>query len=192
MNLRSFIVYLCVAAFLPFKVEAQSNTPTIGYLSSGVQKASAERLRMFQEGLNQAGYDERKNIIIEYRFADGEYDRLPELASDLVARNVQVIAALDLGAAVAAKKATKEIPIVFGMGVDPVKAGFVNSLSHPGGNLTGTVRLNAELESKRLEIIHELVPKENIFALLVNSDNPTAESLAKDTAEAANPDISHY
>jgi putative ABC transport system substrate-binding protein len=184
---REFITLLSGAAAWPLAAAAQqSAVPVIGYLSSGLQRLSAERLRMFQEGLSQAGYSDGRNIGIEYRWAEGQYDRLPALAADLVGRNVRVIVVPDsVVTARAAKAATAKIPIVFGIGADPVKAGLVKSLSRPGGNLTGAARLNVEREPKRLEMLHELVPTAHAFALLVNPGNPNAESSAKDTAAGA-------
>jgi putative ABC transport system substrate-binding protein len=127
----------------------------IGYLSSGSREVSGERLRRFLQGLSEAGYSEGKNIAIEYRWGEGQYDRLPQLAADLVARRVRVIVVPDsIVTARAAKVATSTIPIVSGIGADPVKSGLVMSLSRPSGNLTGAARLNVELGSKRLQMLH--------------------------------------
>jgi putative ABC transport system substrate-binding protein len=187
MRRRDFISLLTGAAAWPLVARAQQPAlPVIGYLSSGWQRLSAERLRMFQEGLSQAGYSDGRNIAIEYRWAEGQYDLLPALAADLVGRNVRVIVVPDsVVTARAAKAATPKIPIVFGIGADPVKAGLVESLSRPGGNLTGAARLNVELEPKRLEMLHELVPTARTVALLVNPANPNAESSSKDVVAAA-------
>jgi putative ABC transport system substrate-binding protein len=188
MRRRDFIAGLGATAALPAlcPVGARAQQPVIGYLSSGTQQLSAERLRMFLEGLGQAGYSEGRNIAIEYRWAEGQYDRLAALAADLVGLNVRVIVVPDsVVTARAAKAATSTIPIVFGIGADPVKSGLVTSLSRPGGNMTGVARLNVELEAKRLEMLHEFVPTAPTFALLVNPGNPNAESLSKDTAVAA-------
>jgi len=142
MRRRDFIAGLGAAAALPalcpLGARAQQRAlPVIGYLSSGAQQLSAERLRMFLEGLGQAGYSEGRNIAIEYRWAEGQYDRLAALAADLVGLNVRVIVVPDsVVTARAAKAATSTIPIVFGIGADPVKSGLVTSLSHPGGKLT--------------------------------------------------------
>jgi putative tryptophan/tyrosine transport system substrate-binding protein len=186
MTRREFIAGLGAAAW-PLAVRAQQPAmPVIGYLSSGSQRASAERLRLFLRGLNEAGYSDGKNITIEYRWAEGQYDRLPALAADLAGRNVRAIVVPDsVVTAQAAKAATSTIPVVFGIGADPVKTGLVTSLSRPGGNLTGAARMNVELEPKRLEMLHELVPTANTVALLVNPANPNAESVSKDTAAAA-------
>ena len=184
MQRREFIAGLGSAAAWALAARAQQPAlPVIGYLSSGVQQPS---FRMFLEGLGQAGYSEGKNVAIEYRWAEGQYDRIAALAADLVGLNVRVIVIPDsVVTARAAKAATSTIPIVFGIGADPVKTGLVTSLSRPGGNLTGVARLNVELEAKRLELLRELVPTAPTFALLVNPGNPNAESLSKDTAVAA-------
>jgi putative ABC transport system substrate-binding protein len=187
MKRREFITLLGGAAACPVAARAQQPAmPVIGYLSSGSQGASAERLRMFLKGLGEAGYTEGKNISIEYRWAEGQYDRLPGLAADLVSRNVRAIIVPDsVVTARAAKAATSTIPVVFGIGADPVKSGLVTSLSRPGGNLTGAARLNVELGPKRLEMLHELVPTARTIALLINPANPNAESLSRDMAAAA-------
>jgi putative ABC transport system substrate-binding protein len=170
----------------PLTAGAQLGLPVVGYLSSGTQTTSAERLRMFLRGLSEAGYSERKNIAIEYRWAEGHYDQLPQLAADLVGRRVRVIIVPDsVVTARAAKAATSTIPVVFAIGADPVKSGLVTSLSRPGGNLTGAARLNVELAPKRIEILHQLAPTARTVALLVNPANPNAEALSKDSAAAA-------
>ena len=183
---REFITGLGGAAALPLAVRTQQPAiPVIGYISSG-SRGSGERLRMFLRALSEAGYSEGKNIAIEYRWAEGQYDRLPQLAADLVGRRVRVIVVPDsVVTARAAKAATSTIPVVFAIGADPVKSGLVKSLSRPGGNLTGAARLNVELEPKRLQMLHELVPAARTVALLVNPSNPNAESSSKDTAAAA-------
>jgi putative ABC transport system substrate-binding protein len=183
---REFIAGLGGVAAWPLSVRAQPGLPLIGYLSSGSQETSTERLRMFLQGLSQAGLSEGKNIGIEYRWAEGQYDRLPQLALDLVGRRVRVIVVPDsVVTARAAKAATSTVPIVFGIGADPVKSGLVPSLSRPGGNLTGAARLNVELQPKRIEMLHQLVPTARTVALLINPANPNAESSSKDAAAAA-------
>ena len=154
MRRREFLMGLGGAAAWPLAVRAQQPAlPLIGYLSSGSQGISGERLRMFLQGLSEAGLSEGKDIAIEYRWAEGEYDRLPSLAADLVGRRVRVIIVPDsVVTAQAAKAATSTIPIVFAIGADPVKSGLVKSFSRPDGNLTGAVRLNVELEPKRLQM----------------------------------------
>ena len=180
---REFIGLLGgTTAAWPLAAQAQQSTaPVIGYLSSGSPEVSGERLRMFLQGLSDAGYNDGKKIAIEYRWADGKYDRLPELAADLVRRQVRVIVVPDsVVTARAAKSATTTIPVVFGIGADPVDSGLVASLNRPGGNLTGATRLNVQLEPKRLELLHELVPTASTIALLVNPANPNAQYSSKE------------
>lgn len=186
MRRRDFIKAIAgSAATWPLIARAQAPAmPVIGFLSSASPGAYASRVRAFGEGLSETGFVEGKNVAIEYRWADGEYDRLPALAADLVRRRVSVIVA-NSPAAVAAKTATTTIPIVFDSGTDPVKLGFVASLSRPGGNLTGVSNLNLELGPKRLELLHELVPTAGVVALLVNPDNPGAENVSRDLQAAA-------
>src|SRR6516162_5837797 len=186
MRRREFIAGLGAATWPVVARAQQPALPVIGYLSSGSQGLSGERLRMFFRGMNEAGLSEGKNITIEYRWAEGQYDRLPRLAADLVDRRVRVIVVPDsVVTARAAKAATSTIPVVFAIGADPVKSGLVNSLSRPGGNLTGGARLNVELEPKRLQMLCELVPTARTVALLVNPANPNAEASSKDMAAAA-------
>jgi putative ABC transport system substrate-binding protein len=189
MNLkrRDFITLLGgAAASLPYAVRAQQPAlPVIGYLSAGSPRVSAERVRLFLQGLSDAGYSAGRNIAIEYRWAEGQYAKLPELAADLVNRQVKVILVFDFVTASVAKAATVTIPIVFSVGDDPVKSGLVTSLSRPGGNLTGASRMNVELEPKRLELLHELTPTARAVALLVNPANPNAERASTEMAAAA-------
>ena len=139
----------------------------------------------FRRGLEEAGFVEGRNVAIEYRWAEGRYDRLPASAADLVGRQVSVITAVTTPAAVAAKAATQTIPIVFEMGTDPVEVGLVASLNRPGGNLTGCKLMHVELTPKRLELLSELVPQARLFSLLVKPDNPETERIVRDTQEAA-------
>jgi putative ABC transport system substrate-binding protein len=172
-----------VAAW-PLVAQAQQPAmPVIGFLNGGVE-GYAPYLNGFRQGLKTAGYIEGQNIAIEYRWAEGRYDRLPALAADLVGRKVSVIVA-NTSAARAAQAATKTIPIVFVTGADPVALGFVASLNRPGGNLTGVASLVDEIGPKRLELVHELLPTTSVFAVLVNPTSPAAEIVSRDVQSAA-------
>ena len=164
MKRRNFITLLGgAAAAWPLAARAQQPLPVIGFLNGGVE-GYAPYLNGFRQGLKTAGYVEGQNIAIEYRWAEGRYDRLPALAADLVGRKVSVIVA-NTPAVRAAQAATKTIPIVFVTGVDPVAFGFVASLNRPGGNLTGVASLVDEIGPKRLELVHELLPRTSAFGL---------------------------
>src|SRR5579862_439228 len=162
----------------------QPAMPVIGFLHSASLGTYAPMVVAFRHGLSETAYDEGRNVAIEFRWAEGHYDRLPELAADLVRRQVSVIAALTADAAGAAKTATTNIPIVFETGNDPVTAGFVASLNRPGGNLTGVTTLTVLLGAKRLELLHELVPKAAVIGILVNPTNANAELSTKDLRAA--------
>jgi putative ABC transport system substrate-binding protein len=156
--------------------------PVIGFLNGG--SPDKNRVAAFRRGLSQTGYVEGDNVAIEY-WAEGQYDRLPPFAADLVRRQVAVVAATSTPAAITAKAATTTIPVVFTTSSDPVQLGLAASLSRPGGNLTGATQLHIEVTPKRLEILHELLPSANVFALLVNPTNPYANILSQNLQAAA-------
>jgi len=159
--------------------------PVLGFLNGGTAEGYAPMVAAFRQGLNEAGYVEGRNVAIEYRWAEGHYDRLPALAADLVQQKVTVIAATSTPAALAAKAATSTVPIVFTTGGDPIKLGLVASLGRPGGNLTGVTTLNVEVGPKRLELARELFPGATTFALLVNPASPLAATVSKDLQAVA-------
>jgi putative ABC transport system substrate-binding protein len=184
MKRREFITLVGGAAAWSVAADAQA-MPVIGYLSSRTSESDMSMLAMFIEGLGAAGYVENKNVAIEYRFAEGQYDQMPELAADLVRRRVAAIAVVGPVPALALKAATSTIPIVFVTSSDPAAAGLVASLSRPGGNVTGVTTLNVDVGSKRLELMHELVPAMSSVGLLVNPSNPNSEAYTRDMQVAA-------
>jgi len=183
---RAFITLVGGAAAWPLAARAQQSVmPVIGWLGSETREAEDIRVIPFRQTLKEAGYIEGQNLVIEYRFAEEHYDRLPALAADLVRRQMAVIAAAGNAAALAAKEATATIPIVFQTGRDPVQLGLVASLNRPGGNMTGLISLNVEVGPKNLELLHELVPQAASIGLLVNPNNPDAAIRSKETQAAA-------
>ena len=174
------------AAALPLAAQAQKpGMPVVGYLSANTSSGDARPVAAFVQGLGQTGYEDGKTVKIEYRWADGQYDRLPSMAADLVRDQVTVIAALGTPAVRVAKAATATIPIVFTTIADPVQIGFVTGLNRPGGNLTGVTLLAVEVGPKLLEILRGVVPSATSIALLVNPTNPNAGMQSKNTQEAA-------
>jgi putative ABC transport system substrate-binding protein len=188
MRRREFITLLGgAAAAWPLAARAQQPAmPVIGYLGPESPTVFASRVRAFREGLGEAGYAEGRNVAIEFRWAEGQHNKLPALAADLVSHQVAVIVAPG-GApgALAAKSATTTIPIVFEMGADPIAIGLVNNLNRPGGNLTGVSSLNVQVTPKRLEILHEVVPAAAEIAVLVNPTSPTTDSQLRNLQTAA-------
>jgi ABC-type uncharacterized transport system substrate-binding protein len=172
MRRREFIGLIGGAAALPLKARAQQQAmPVIGFLDTASPGPMGPFLAMFRQGLLESGFVEGKNVAIEYRWGENHNDRLSALAANLVERHVAVIAAINLAPVLAAQAATKAIPIVFGIGGDPVALGLVTSFNHPGGNLTGITQQSIEAFAKRLQLLHELIPAATSIAFLTNPDN---------------------
>jgi putative tryptophan/tyrosine transport system substrate-binding protein len=186
MRRREFIRLLGSTAAWPVVAHAQQSGPVIGYLNGASATEFPDLLAGFRKGLSEIGYVEGRNVGIEYRYADGKYDRLPALAAELVGRKVSVIVATAGTPTIrAAKAATSTIPIVFVIGGDPVRFGIVASLSRPGGNITGMTLFGVELAAKRLELLLELVPAATIIGVLANPNNPITEPQLTDLQAAA-------
>jgi putative tryptophan/tyrosine transport system substrate-binding protein len=187
MRRREFVTLLGGMLAWPLAASAQQAAmPVVGFLGAPTPAPYARYVGAIHQGLKEAGYVEGQNVRFEYRWAEGHYDKLPALAAELVSQHVAVI--VPIGGAsptVAAKDATTTIPIVFNMGADPVKSGLVTSLNRPGGNATGVAMLVAELQAKRFELLHELVPNAALIAVLVNPTNPEAETQVQDVQRAA-------
>jgi putative ABC transport system substrate-binding protein len=187
MRRREFVTLLGgAAATLPFATRAQqASVPVIGYLHPGAQAANVDTVASFLRGLGDGGYVQGRNIAIEYRWAENQLERLPALAADLVQRRVTVIFTGGKSGAPAAKAATATIPIVFQMGEDPVTEGIVTRLDHPGGNITGFSSFTNGLFSKRLGLLRDIVPRAEVFAFLVNPNNPNVGPDTNDVQAAA-------
>jgi putative ABC transport system substrate-binding protein len=179
MRRREFISFIGSAAAWPLTVRAQQSAiPVIGFLSGRSHDESAYLVAAFQRGLSELGYTEGQSVTVEYRWADGKYDRLPMLATELGSRSIAVVVTTGgTASAIAAKAANPTIPIVFNVTEDPVKAGLVSSLSRPGTNATGVTNLSAALDAKRFNLLHDAVPEARVFAMLVNPDDPAAEAI---------------
>ena len=185
MRRRDFITLLGGAAAWPVAARAQQPAmPVIGFLTAGVQSRS-QQIAAFHAGLKQSNYVDGQNVAVEFRSAEGQFDRFPALADDLVRRHAVLLVATSNDAALAAKRATSTIPIVFGMGGDPVALGLVRGLNRPGGNVTGIYFLTQGLEAKRLELLHEMVPMATTIAVLINPNYSPAENQLRDVREAA-------
>ncbi len=187
MRRRAFLTLLgCAAAATPLAAHAQQPAlPVIGFLGSGARSDWMHLLTAFHRGLSEAGFDEGRNVHIEHRWAEGQYDRLPAFAAELARRPVAVIAAASLPAALAAKAATAQVPVVFASGGDPVADGLVASLNRPGANVTGVTNFFGELGAKRLEFLREIVPARPLVAVLVNTRNPNAKARLTDVENSA-------
>jgi putative tryptophan/tyrosine transport system substrate-binding protein len=188
--IRRVVVWLLITALLyitPFvQAQQQAKVPRIGFLVAGSSSSSSTRIEAFRQGLRDLGYVEGKNIFIEYRYAEGKLDRLPELAAELARLKVDVIvAAGGTPAILAAKNATRTIPVVFGANADPVGSGFVASLARPGGNITGTSLIALELSGKRLDLLKETIPKISRVAVLLNPTNAATEAQLAETQVTA-------
>ena len=186
MRRREFITLIGGGAIAnwPIAARAQQSMPVIGFLNGSSPAGYARMVDAFREGLKETGHVEGQNVAIEYRWAEGHYDRLPAMADDLIRRQVTVLAATSTPAALVAKAATATIPIVFTTGGDPVELGLVASLNRPGGNVTGASELTRVAVPKRLELAHRLVPGATVIGLLINPNNPSADTVTRDLEAA--------
>ena len=188
MRRRDFLALTAAAAVRPAPARAQgSRLQVIGFVNAGSLKGYERTYNAFLKGLSETGFEKDRNVSIDVHWAEGHYDRLPDLLAGFVQRKVNVVAATSTPAAVAAKKANLPMPVVFTTSGDPVQIGLVTSLSRPNANMTGASQLNVEVAPKRLELMHELLPNAKSFGLLVNPANPVAAAVSKemDTAAAA-------
>jgi putative tryptophan/tyrosine transport system substrate-binding protein len=187
MRRRDFITLLggAAAAWPPAAEAQQPPMPVVGFMSSGSPGPLRRQIAAVHEGLKETGYVDGQNVVLEFRFAEGQLDRFPALAAELVRRQVAVLMATSPAGALAAKQATTTIPIVFSVGDDPVKSGIVDSLHRPGGNLTGVYQFASGLEAKRLSLLHDLVPQVTTIAALVHPSYSGAETQVRDLQEAA-------
>jgi putative ABC transport system substrate-binding protein len=189
MRRREFIKVIASSAITPWPLAARAQQPAmpvVGFLNAASAGGYTRFVSEFRRGLNSMGFVEGQNVVVEYRWADGHYDRLPDLAADLIRRPIAVIAATGTPAALAAKKATAAVPIVFTTGGDPVQLGLVSNIARPGGNVTGATQITMEVGQKRVELLHQLVPKATALALAVNPTNlAIAEVQVRDAQDAA-------
>jgi ABC-type uncharacterized transport system substrate-binding protein len=186
MKRREFITLLGSAAVAwPLTARAQQAMPVVGFLNQEASELTANNVTGFRKGLSETGFVENQNVIIEYGWSEGRYEQLPQLAGELVNRKVAVIASAFFPATLAAKAATSTIPIVFITGVDPVAAGLVASLARPGGNLTGLSNFNTRLIAKRFELLHQIVPRADTIAVLVNPKSPATQTIEAEARAAA-------
>src|SRR5215468_952584 len=185
MRRRDILAALGAAIVWPLSVRAQQGMPVVGFLHSGSAKPNAHLAAAFLRGLDEAGFQEGRNVVIQYRWAEGKYDALPQLANGLVARQVAVLyTAGGSVSALEARKASGTIPLVYVMGSDPVKVGLAASFNHPGGNATGVTLITNGLEAKRIELLHQLVPSATLVAALINPDNLNAPDVIAELQSA--------